>query len=89
MISAHLTISGHVQGVGYRANAKRIADRLGLVGWVRNLPDGSVELVAEGPPGHVEEFVEWCRIGPYGATVEVVAIEKAPAKGELISFQRR
>ena len=89
MISAHVTISGHVQGVGYRANAKRVADRLGLVGWVMNLPDGSVELVAEGTPWHVEEFIEWCRVGPYGAIVEDVAIEKAPAKGELVGFQRR
>ena len=89
MISAHVTISGHVQGVGYRANAKRVADRLGLVGWVMNLPDGSVELVAEGNPWHVEEFIEWCRVGPYGAIVEDVAIEKAPAKGELVGFQRR
>ena len=84
-----MTISGHVQGVGYRANAKRVADRLGLVGWVMNLPDGSVELVAEGTPWHVEEFIEWCRVGPYGAIVEDVAIEKAPAKGELVGFQRR
>jgi acylphosphatase len=89
LISAHVTISGHVQGVGYRANAKRVADRLGLVGWVMNLPDGSVELVAEGTPWHVEEFIEWCRVGPYGAIVEDVAIEKAPAKGELVGFQRR
>ena len=89
MISAHVTISGHVQGVGYRANAKRVADRLGLVGWVMNLPDGSVELVAEGTPWHVEEFIEWCRVGPYGAIIEDVNIEKAPAKGELVGFQRR
>jgi acylphosphatase len=89
VISAHVTISGHVQGVGFRSNAKRVADRLGLAGWVRNLPDGSVEIIAEGQEGHMEEFLEWCHVGPYGALVDGVTIVKAPTKGELIGFQRR
>jgi acylphosphatase len=89
VISAHILISGHVQGVGFRSNAKRVADHFGLSGWVRNLPDGSVEILAEGPEGHVEEFIEWCHIGPYGAIVDDVIVERALAKGEHIGFQRR
>ena len=89
MISAHIMVSGHVQGVGFRAYAKRIADRLGLVGWVKNLPDGSVEIIAEGQEGRVEEFIEWCHVGPYGALVDGITVEKSNPNGELAGFQRR
>ena len=89
MISAHILVSGHVQGVGFRAHTKRVAESFGLTGWVRNLPDGSVEILTEGPEGHVEEFIKWCRVGPYGAIVDDVTVEKTHAKGELIGFQRR
>ena len=89
MISARILVSGHVQSVGFRSNTKRVADRFGLSGWVRNLPDGSVEILAEGPEGHIEEFIKWCCVGPYGAIVDDVTVEKAHAKGELIGFQRR
>ncbi len=89
MISAHIKVSGHVQGVSFRSNAERMADRLGLRGWVSNLSDGSVEMVVEGPEGYVEDFIEWCSVGPSGAIVDDVRVEKAPAKGELIGFHRR
>ncbi len=89
MISAHIAVSGRVQGVGFRVNAKRVADRLGLSGWVRNLPDGSVEILAEGPEGYVEEFIEWCSVGPTSAIVDEIKVERAPAEGRLSGFQRR
>ncbi len=72
MVRVHLFISGLVQGVGYRAAAMQTARRLGLSGWVRNLPDGRVEAVAEGEREAVDAFVAWCRHGPPAARVEAV-----------------
>jgi acylphosphatase len=59
-----------VQGVFYRATCADIARRAGVSGWVRNLPDGSVEAVFEGPPGDVEALLDWCRQGPPLASVD-------------------
>ena len=58
-MQAHIRIYGQVQGVFFRSYAKEVADRLGLVGWVKNNPDGSVETVAEGSKEKLEEFVKW------------------------------
>lgn len=70
-----ILVHGRVQGVFYRANARTTATRLGLRGWVRNVPDGTVEAVACGPVGQVEEFVAWCRQGPPAARVDRVVVE--------------
>ena len=59
-----LRIRGLVQGVGYRINCYRQARSLGLTGWVRNLPDDSVEIVAEGSVAALKVFSAWCRKGP-------------------------
>ena len=72
-----LVITGRVQGVGYRISCAREADRLGVRGWVRNLADGSVEVVAAGPPELVEGLTGWCRRGPRGARVERVVDQPA------------
>jgi acylphosphatase len=66
-----------VQGVNYRATARREALRLGLAGWARNEPDGSVLIDVEGEPAAVQTFLDWCSAGPPGARVD--AIETAPA----------
>ena len=58
MIRAHVFYSGIVQGVGFRYTVSRCATPLGLTGWVRNMPDGRVELLAEGPREKVEDFLE-------------------------------
>lgn len=81
-----LTVRGVVQGVGFRAAARRRALELNLVGWVRNKGDGSVEALAVGPADAVSRFREWCRAGPPAAKVssldarqlspETVAAEK-------------
>jgi len=76
----HIRIFGTVQGVFFRANTRDVAIRLGLTGYVRNIPDGSVEAVAEGPKDKLEEFLEWCKKGPAGATVEKTDFEFSEEK---------
>ncbi len=65
----HLIISGYVQGVFYRASTRDAALKLGLKGWVKNLPDGNVEAVFEGPMDQLQKAVAWCQKGPPGAKV--------------------
>lgn len=66
---------GKVQGVFFRVSAKNKADELGVKGWVRNVPDGSVEIQAEGDIENLELLVEWCRKGPQFAKVAEVICE--------------
>lgn len=71
----HLWVRGRVQGVGFRVFALQQAQRWGVAGWARNLPDGRVEIVAEGDIRGLEEFVVGMRRGPAGAGVEDVRVE--------------
>lgn len=84
---AHLLIAGRVQGVWFRASTKEQADRLGLSGWVRNRRAGEVEVVAEGAAPALEALIEWCRIGPRGASVAEVEVEYEAYRGEFGSFE--
>lgn len=78
-VRVRLRVSGRVQGVFYRQSTSIEAARLGLAGSVRNLPDGSVEVVAEGSRAGVESLVAWCRRGPPAARVaDVEAAWEAP-----------
>jgi acylphosphatase len=86
-VRASLLITGRVQGVFYRASAMEAAQRLGIVGWVRNLPDGGVEAVAEGPREAVAEFVRWCGDGPPAARVDDVRVDWSAATGEFTTFR--
>lgn len=74
-------VSGRVQGVMFRDSCRREADRLGVVGWVRNEPGGSVLVEAEGPDGAVDALVAWCRTGPPGARVTGVDVTAASPSG--------
>ena len=76
-----LFVNGRVQGVFYRAGAEREAARLGLSGLARNLRDGRVEIVVEGPAPAVDAFVRWARMGPPRAEVTRVDIEEEEPKG--------
>lgn len=67
-------IDGRVQGVYYRVATRRVARSLGLTGWVRNLPDGSVEALFQGPARAVDEALAWCHDGPPGARVDRVSV---------------
>jgi acylphosphatase len=82
----HAIVRGSVQGVGFRWYVSRAAARLQLTGWVANLPDGSVEVVAEGPTGALEALVEVIRRGPPGAEVTGVDVSRSEARGGLADF---
>lgn len=84
-----VTIHGAVQGVGFRWFVKRHATRLGLHGWVANLPAGSVRVVAEGPRPALQELAELLRRGPAGAAVSIVDEQRSPAAGGFTEFEIR
>jgi len=78
-VRVHLWVSGRVQGVGFRFFVQRHAAMRRLAGFVRNLPDGRVEVAVEGPPDHVRALVDVVRSGPPGAVVrEVHQVEEVP-----------
>ncbi len=85
----HILVSGKVQGVFYRATTKEVADRLGLTGWVRNLPDGRVEIVAEGEEDALKNLISWCWEGPPLARVDNVEVRWESYRGEYDSFSVR
>ena len=85
----HLTVEGLVQGVAFRASTVEEARRLGVAGWVRNLPDGRVEAEAEREPSAVEALAAWCRRGPPAARVEDVRATWSAWKGDLGTFTTR
>lgn len=87
--AVHLYIRGLVQGVGFRDFARREARRLGVVGWVRNLPDGRVEVWAEGPPEALSAFVDQVRRGPRAARVTEVQEQVAQPSGAWADFEIR
>ncbi len=84
----HVWVTGRVQGIGFRYSACEQAERFGLGGWVRNLGDGRVEAVFEGPAAEVARVVAWCRQGPPGAWVSDLRSETEPPIGES-SFHAR
>ncbi len=83
---ARIVVTGVVQGVLFRYSTKRQAENLDLRGTVRNRPDGSVEVVAEGEEEVVTRLIEWCRRGPRGAFVERADVEWAEASGVFSDF---
>jgi len=83
---AHIYVSGFVQGVFFRANTRWKALALGLTGWVRNLQDGRVEIIAEGPEDALNKLVEWCNTGPRGARVTSVQVFEEKPEGDFESF---
>ena len=87
MTRVRLVLRGMVQGVCYRMCARQEAVRLGVTGWVRNCPDGSVEVVAEGEDAALAAFVRWCGKGPSYARVTDVDERYGDATGEFDSFQ--
>lgn len=79
-------VAGRVQGVGFRQACRQTARHLDLVGWVRNLADGRVELLCQGAPAKVDRLIDWAWTGPSAARVDSVESEVVPANPKLSDF---
>jgi acylphosphatase len=86
-VRAHVRIEGRVQGVCFRMETQRAAKQRNLTGWVKNLPDGSVEAVFEGSDGDVRSMLTWCETGPPLARVNRVALEWESCCEDLDAFR--
>lgn len=86
-VRAHIVISGIVQGVFFRVETQRAAQRCGVNGWVRNKRDGTVEAVIEGERQKVASMLDWCREGPPRAVVNQVDVEWEEYTGEMADFR--
>jgi acylphosphatase len=87
MKTQHLHIQGRVQGVWFRESMRSEAERLGVTGWVRNAPDGSVEAVIQGPDAAVDALIAWAQAGPPQARVERLVL--TDAQGQFGSFEKK
>ena len=86
-VRAHVIIRGRVQGVFFRMETQRAAERYGVSGWVRNKSDGTVEAVFEGKKSDTKAALQWCHEGPAFASVESVEVEWEDYRGEPAGFQ--
>jgi acylphosphatase len=86
---AHVWISGRVQGVFFRSNTQEEAQRRGLQGWVRNLPDGRVEAVFQGEESSVQEMIRWCQAGSSFSRVDDVEVRWEEPETGLNDFRIR
>ncbi len=84
---AHIIVHGIVQGVYFRYNTQRVAQGLGVTGWVRNLHDGDVEILCEGEKDAVEKLVLWSQKGPRGAFVEHTDVSWEDYTGGFLTFE--
>lgn len=89
LLRRHVYISGRVQGVGFRWYTRAQARALDLVGWVRNLPDGSVEAVFQGERESVEAMTEWCSSGSPSSHVKSVSVSDEPVVNRETDFEFR
>ena len=83
----HIIISGSVQGVFYRAEARKQAEELDLTGYVRNMPDSRVEILAEGEEKNLREFIKWCYNGSDNAVVNEVKVKWAEYEEKFDKFE--
>ena len=82
----HARVTGMVQGVYFRASARDAARALGLSGWVKNMPDGSVELEAEGKEEVIDKMIDWLHEGPPYGSVDRVEVREIPVLGDASGF---
>jgi len=89
MPTIHLLIKGKVQGVFYRATAKKVADELGVTGWIKNTSDNNVAAVVTGTEDQLQKFISWCKKGPARAKVtDVIALKQEETKFDGFSVIR-
>jgi acylphosphatase len=81
IIHRNIRVTGRVQGVGFRYNAREAASHYGIVGFIRNQPNGDVYIEAEGPREAVDAFIGWCREGPPRARVVSVDVTEGEVRG--------
>lgn len=81
-----IKVTGRVQGVGFRYYTQKQAKLFGLTGWVKNLPDGSVQVLVQGEKPEIETFVDYLRIGPSMARVQNVSISRIEKTGDFVEF---
>lgn len=86
MKRVHIIVHGYVQGVFFRYTTKRVALGLDLKGYARNMADGTMEVVAEGPEDKLNELIEFCKKGPEGAEVSNVDVKFEKASNEFDGF---
>ena len=85
-LRAHIFISGRVQGVFFRSKTAVNARRIGVAGWIKNLPDGRVEAIFEGDKEAVEKLINFCKTGPSRAFVETIDIRLGAYSGDYKGF---
>jgi acylphosphatase len=86
-VRARVVISGRVQGVFFRLETKRAAEKHGVLGWVKNQRDGTVAALFEGSTENVDSMLEWCKQGPPLAMVQSVDVEWGDYKSEFNGFE--
>lgn len=86
-VRARILITGLVQGVFFRREITDLARNLGVTGWVRNIPDGSVEVICEGDKDKLDRVIQFCRVGPSGARVRNVDVDWFDFRGEFRGFR--
>lgn len=89
MTALRFLVTGRVQGVGFRWSAVQAAERIGVAGWVRNLPGGEVEALVAGDDDAVERMADWLRQGPPGARVDRLASAPADDADAPSTFELR
>lgn len=87
--AVRVIISGRVQGVFFRMETRRASEKIGVSGWVRNRPDGTVEAVFEGETGKVDQAIDWCKKGPPMAVVTDISLDKIEYTGKYKDFSIR
>jgi acylphosphatase len=89
VIARRIIVRGRVQGVGFRFSFVDAASESGVVGWVRNRFDGSVEALVQGEPPATERVIDWCSRGPPGARVTDIEVAEVPVDASLTDFTQR
>ncbi len=86
-VRVHIIVSGQVQGVFFRDYTQKKAQSLGITGWVKNLPDGKVEIVLEGEKERINQMINWIKVGPPLAKVTNLEIEWQKCQEEFDHFE--